>query len=572
MSVSVTRVVFCLMAVLATAAAQTAGTASGRDPAGTGATAMAGVEPVDLAAYAAIRDEGLNHSHAMEFATTLADDFGPRLTGSANLSRANEWARNTLVHFGSGGAHLEDFGEFGLQWQQINTWMRMSAPDNMVFVVQAAPWSVSSQGPTEAEATLANIAGDADFARYRGKLSGKVVFLGPVRATPMPLEPFAHRLTQQELDSGVAVERVRHYYQIRPQRLMEIAQRNAFRDRLKAFLEDEHVLAVVLPSADGNNGGGTGDLEVDDSGTPGTGSWQIDKRAGFPVVIAAIEHFGRVARLLERAVPVKVQFDVQTRDERTDSHGYNVVADFPGYDPKLKRQVVLLGAHMDSWSGGTGATDDGAGVAITLEAARILSVLDLRHRRTVRVVLYGGEEEGLLGTVGYARQHLGELPRSNDPVQQHLIWAWRAPSGQVRALPGYADLSVAYDIDHGGGRLRGVYTAGNSALIPIFKQWIAPLGDLGVSVVVDSPTWPSDQSVYTDLGLPGIAFVQDPLDYETRSHHTNMDTVERLSPPDLAQAAVVEAIFVLNSANRDGLLPRATLSEVAPSRRIDHDN
>ena len=519
--------------------------------------AAAIVAPPDLGAYAAIRDEGLKHSHALEYAAALADEIGPRLTGSPNIAKANDWAKAALAQMGASNPHLEDFGEFGIEWLQRNTWMRMSEPDDMVFIAQAAPWSVSTLGTVEANAIQADITSDTDFARYHGLLTGKIVFLGKTRSAPMPFDAFAQRLTEAQLQNGEAITAIDHYYKIRPQRLAQLSEENAFRDRLRIFLEGEHILAVVLPSRDAPNGGGTGDLSVDTSGMPSSEPWLDAKRPTFPVAVTAIEDYGRVSRLLSRSIPVKIQLNVDTQDIGLHGHGYNVVADFPGSDPILKKQIVLVTAHIDSWASGTGATDDGAGVAISLEALRILKQLNLMMRRTVRVVFNGGEEEGLFGAVGYAEKHLGVLPRSKDVTQQNIIQAWRTPTGPIRKGREYSDFSADYDMDHGGGRIRGVFTGGNPELADIYRQWIAPLHDLGVSRVFDSPYWPSDQSVYDDIGLPGIAFLQDPLDYDSRSHHTNMDTVERLSPADMAQAATVEAIFIYNTANRDHLLPRA---------------
>ncbi len=517
------------------------------------------VEPIDLNAYSAIREEGLNHSHAFEFAAQLADEIGPRLTGSPNLTKANEWAEATLAQVGASGVHLEDFGEFGISWQQRNTWMRMSSPDTMVFIAQAAPWSVSTPGVVEAEAVEADIANDADLAKYRGRLAGKIVFLGENPPSRIPFTPLARRFTDAELRNGDAVADIAHYYQIRPQRLIHRSEESAFHDRLRKFLQAEGVVAVVTPSQSSAEGSGAGNLTVATVSAQGSEPWLAAKRPTFPIAITASENYGRVTRLLSHSIPVKIELNIDARDTDLHGHGYNVVADFPGVDAKLRRQIVLVTAHLDSWAGGTGATDDGAGVAISLEAVRILNQLNLKMRRTVRVVFNGGEEQGLLGALAYAEQHFGVLPRSEDPVQLRIFRAWRASRGPVQKGPDYANFCADYDMDAGGGRVRGVHTGGNPALAEIYRQWITPMSDLGVESVFDSPDWPADQSVYTDIGLPGIAFLQDPLDYDTQSRHTNMDTVERLSASDMAQAATVEAIFIFNTANRDDLLPRAAM-------------
>ncbi|MBS0332575.1 MAG: M20/M25/M40 family metallo-hydrolase [Proteobacteria bacterium] len=526
--------------------------ASARNPRG----AVAATERIDPKLYAAIRQEGLQHSQAMRFATGLADGVGARLMGSPNLRKAYDWAQGQLRDLGAAHVHLEDIGEFGLSWRQDNAWMRMSAPDSMVFVAQAGPWSASSHGVQQGDAIAVELNDAADLDRYRGKLAGKIVLLGPMRATPQPVDPLSVRYSAEALRSGAAVQPQKDYYATRADHLAARSREYLFKAERLKFLQSEHVLALVIPSRDAENAGGTGDLELDNSELGGR-IWLAAERPTFPIMFAAIEDFGRAWRLATGGVPVKLQFDVATTDLGEHEHGYNVVADIEGSDPRLASQIVLVGAHLDSWSSGTGATDDGAGVAIALEAVRILRAVGARPRRTIRVVLYGGEEEGLLGSEAYAARHLGQIPRSEDPDQLALpVSGWRRRTGPMAPGPDYPAFDVAYNLDHGDGRIRAVFAGGNPALAAIYRQWIAPLHDLGVQTVFDMKSWPADQSTFTELDLPGVLFLQDPLDYDSRSHHTNMDTVERLSPPDIAQAATVTAIFLINSANRDALLPR----------------
>lgn len=516
----------------------------------------ASAERIDPKLYAAIRQEGLQRSQAMRFVTGLADGIGARLMGSPNLRKAYDWSQGQLRDLGASNVHLEDMGEFGLSWRQDNAWMRMSAPDSMVFVAQAGPWSAGSHGAQEGDAVAVELADTADFDRYRGKLAGKVVLLGPMRAVPPPVGPFAVRYPVSALRSGAAVQPQRDYYATRAEHLAARSREYLFKAERVKFLQSEQVLAVVIPSRDGADGGGTGDLEIDNSELGGRG-WIAAERPSFPVMFVAIEDFGRAWRLAMAGAAVRLQFDIATTDLGEHEHGYNVVADIKGSDPDLAPQIVLVGAHLDSWSSGTGATDDGAGVAIALEAVRILHVIGARPRRTIRVVLYGGEEEGLLGSEAYAAKHLGQVPRSTDADQLALpVSGWRRRTGPMTHGPDYPTFDVAYNLDHGDGRIRAVFAGGDPALAGIYRQWIAPLRDLGVRTVFDMRSWPADQSTYTELDLPGVLFLQDPLDYDSRSHHTNMDTVERISPPDIAQAATVTAIFLINSANRDAPLPR----------------
>jgi carboxypeptidase Q len=518
---------------------------------------------VDLATYAAVRGEGLGHSEVMTFVSALSDGIGARLMGSPNMQKAYDWSLATLTRLGAHGAHLEDFGEFGLSWRQNNAWMRMSAPDSMVFVAQAGPWSVSTHGSVEGDVVPVEINNEADFAKYRGHLKRKVVFLGPLRPVPTPIEPFAVRYTDAALESGEVSEPVRKYYQTIQPHIRERSETDRFRLSRNAFLQREGVLAIVFPSADGERGGGTGDLAIDNGALAGR-PWVAEERPAFPVIFTAIEDFGRVWRMTQAGTPVRVQFNVDTQDLAKHEHAFNVVADIPGSDPALHSQIVLVGGHLDSWASGEGATDDGAGVAAALEVARILQALHIQPRRTIRIILFGGEEEGLLGSEGYAKSHLGSVPRSTEPDQLLLTReSWRRPIGPVKVLPEYDLLSAAYNVDHGGGRIRAVYTAGNPKLAAVYRRWIAPLKDLGVAAVFDEPSWPADQSTFTNLGIPGILFLQDPLDYSSRSHHTNMDTMERIVATDLAQVATVLTIFAIDSANRDELLPRTKDAEVS---------
>lgn len=504
--------------------------------------------------YAAIREEGLNHSQVMGFATSLADGVGGRLMGSPNMRRAYDWSQAELTRLGLSNVHLEPIGTFGLNWRQKLAWVRMSAPDSMMFVAQAAPWSVATRGPIEGEAVAVALDNDADLIRLRGALAGKIVLLGPLRPTSPPGQLFT-RYTDDEVLDGAAAQAVTAYYKTVGERRARQAQEALFKARRDAFLAAEGVRAVILPSRETDAGGGSGILAIDGSELGGR-PWIAAERPPFPIAYVAIEDFGRAWRLARSGAAVRLQLDIQTEEAEAEP-GYNVVADLPGSDPALAPRIVLVGAHLDSWAAGTGAVDNGAGVAATLEAVRILKALSLKPRRTIRVVLYGGEEEGLLGSEAYARQHLGHIPRSTAPDQMALaVEGRRQKVGPLQTQPGYADFSAAYNLDGGSGRIRAVFAGGNPALAATYRQWIAPLKDLGVLAVYDGPHWPADQSTFTEIGLPGVSFLQDPLDYDSRAHHTNLDTLERISPQDLAQAATVLAIFLINSANADARLPR----------------
>jgi carboxypeptidase Q len=355
-------------------------------------------ENLDLTMYQRIRDEGLGHSHVMEYASALMDGIGPRLTGSPNMKRANEWTRDQLAAMGCSNAHLEDWGEFGMGWQQLNTWVRMASPDAAVFIAQAAPWSPATHGAVQAPAIWMDIKKEEDLKPFKGKLNGKIVLLGEMREVKPVDKPLFERVDDKDL-AKIAE------YPISPEdefaRFMkDFPKRLELQDKIRDFFASEHVLAVVLPSRDGRNAGGSGGTIFDD-GSLGWSSYKRDKALPVPVVVTAIENYGRVYRLLKANVPVTIEMNVDTRFTGDHEHGFDTIAEIPGTDPKLKDEVVMVGGHLDSWASGTGATDNGAGTVVAMEVMRILNALQVKPRRTIRIGLWSGEEQGLFGSRGY---------------------------------------------------------------------------------------------------------------------------------------------------------------------------
>src|SRR4051812_14550306 len=333
-------------------------------------------------------------------------------------------------------------------------------------------------------------------------------------------------------------------------------------DRAGAFFAKGKGAAVIEPSRDAANGGGSGGTLFDDNGaTLGRTPYQADKRGKVPVVVAAIESYGRLYRLTQAHAPVSVQMNVETRFTGEHEHAFNTVAEIPGTDPKLKDQIVMLGGHLDSWIAGTGATDNGAGSIVAMEAVRILKALDIKPKRTIRIALWTGEEQGLFGSKGYATQHFGSTKTSTAPDQMQLPEFMRRPAGPLEVKPEQKLISAYFNVDNGSGKIRGIYTQGNAAVAPIFAQWIAPLKDLGVSTITMRNTGGTDHLSFDAVGIPGFQFIQDDLDYDTRTHHSNQDVYERLQPADLKQIATVEAIFVYNAAQRDQMMPRKPLPD-----------
>jgi peptidase M28-like protein len=511
-------------------------------------------ESVDLAMYARIRDEAVSHTHVMEYASGLMDGIGPRLTGSPNLKRANEWTRDQFTAMGCSNAHLEDWGEFGMGWQQVNTWLRMTAPDTAVFIAQAAPWSPATKGAITAPAIWVDIKDEKDFDKYKGKLAGKIVFFGAMRDVKPVEKPLFTR------DEEADLKRIQTYPLEAPNpdfSFQSFLKGLAVREKIGKFLADEQALAVITPSRDGRNNGGSGGTIFDDTGA-GFG-WLIYQREHanpLPVAVTAIENYGRVYRLLKAGVPVSLELDIDSKFYGDHEHGFDTVAEIPGTDPKLRDEIVMVGGHLDSWASATGATDNGAGTIVAMEVMRILTALGVKPRRTIRVGLWTGEEQGEFGSYGYVKQHFGEIPRSTAPDQLTVTEYDRDASGPIIFKPEFQKISAYFNLDNGSGRIRGIYLQQNAAVAPIFAQWIAPLADLGVGTLTMRDTGGTDHEAFDAVGIPGFQFIQDPLDYGSRTHHSNMDTYERLQPEDLAQAAAVEAIFAYNAAMREQMLPR----------------
>jgi hypothetical protein len=517
------------------------------------------IEKIDLTMYQRIREEGLQHSHVMEYASALTDDIGPRLTGSPNMAKANAWTRDQLAAMGCVNAHLEDWGEFGMGWQQLNTWVRMTSPDTAVLIAQATPWSPSTNGAVSGEAVYVNIQEEKDFEKYRGKLAGKIVFLGEMRDVPPVDKPLFERYSEKELEEIAQYPVSDREGRDMQARLRMYLQRYQLVDKIAQFLADEKALAVVRPSRDGKDGGGSGGTIFDDNGAAlGRQPYLADHKVKVPVVVMAIENYGRVYRLLQAHVPVTIEMDVETKFTGEHEHGYDTIAEIPGTDPKLKDEIVMVGGHLDSWIAGTGATDNGAGSVVAMEVMRILKALDVHPRRTIRIALWSGEEEGLFGSRGYVKQHFGFAPPLETPDQKALPEFLRK-TGSLEIKPEQKLVSAYFNVDNGSGRIRGVYLQENAAVAPIFAQWIAPLKDLGVTTLSMRNTGGTDHLSFDAVGIPGFQFIQDDLDYESRTHHSNMDTYERLQAADLKQIATVEAIFVYNAAMRDQMLPRKPL-------------
>ncbi len=510
-------------------------------------------EQVDLEMVTRIRQEGLGrNSQVMPTLSELTDRLGARVTGSPNMKAANEWARQQLEKLGLVNAHIEGY-PFGRGWELKASAVRMVAPDVAVFYALPKSWTPGTNGTVTGKVVRVKIDKMEDMEKYRGKLAGMVVLLGDMRDVPLPTEAAGRRYDDKNLEEiaqfSPAGPRPRMMMQLDP---AERRRRMELQRAIVKFLGDEKILATVEPSRGGDAG-----LIFVDSGGPR----QKDQPPyPFPALVMTIEHYGRISRLLDRDVPVELELNVQTQFFDDDDRAYNTVAEIPGTDKK--DEIVMLGAHMDSWHGGTGATDDGAGVAACMEAVRILKALGVKPRRTIRVGLWSGEEQGLLGSRAYVAEHLASRPEpprtpNADPVAQFM----RPPQGPLQLKPDYYKVSAYFNIDNGGGRLRGIYLQENAAVRPIFEAWMEPFRDLGFTTISMRNTGGTDHLSFDGVGVPGFQFIQDPMDYGTRTHHSNEDVFERIQPGDMMQMSTILAWFVYNAAMRDQMMPRKALPE-----------
>jgi len=508
-------------------------------------------EKVDLDMVSRIRYEGFRNSKVMEFASGLMDGIGPRLTGSPNAKRANEWTRGQLSAMGLSDAHLESWGPFGRGWSNEYISVRMVSPDIAPLIAYARAWTPGTNGTVKGKCVRVKIEDKKDFAKYKGQLAGMIALFGPDPEVKTLAHPMFVRLGDKELAD---IEQ----YQIPSEkpgfRVRQFLKRTQFINDLNKFLAEEKVMAVV-DHGYGNYGGGTVFVQ---SG----GSWRTGESATVPEVTVALEQWNRIARLLAQKKDVELELNVTNSFHDDDAMQYNTVAELPGTDKK--DELVMLGAHLDSWHSGTGATDNGAGSVVMMEVMRILKALDVKPRRTVRIALWTGEEQGLLGSQNYVQQHFGSRPPLDELALKWMPTLLRREAGPVTLKPEQSKVAAYFNVDNGSGKIRGVFLQENSAVAPIFQAWMQPFKDLGMTTLSMRNTGGTDHLSFDAVGIPGFQFIQDPLDYETRTHHSNMDVYDRLQADDLKQAAVIVASFVYDAAMRDDKLPRKPIEKAIP--------
>jgi hypothetical protein len=507
--------------------------------------AQPAAEKIDLSMIAKIRDEGLNRSQVMDHISWLSDVYGPRLTGGPGIRQAAEWSLKKFAEWGLANPHLETFA-FGKGWSLVRFSAHLIDPQVEPLIGFPGSWTPGTNGPVIADIVRVQVENEAGLEKYRGTLKGKIVLTQPARAVRMLEGPFVLRMTEKDFEEAATVPAGRAGGVGRGGRGAGGGRSGAasFQQRLQEFYKAEGVVALFNRGSDSDMSAGGSDLswrqQRPDGGTifpTGGGSRGADAGTGLPTVTLAVEHYNRLVRILEKGVPVKVELNVQTKFyDETTGNGFNIVAELPGSDPVLKDEIVMLGAHFDSVAAGTGATDNATGSAAMMEALRILKAVGARPRRTIRIGLWGGEEQGLMGSRAYVREHFG------DPA--------------TALKPAHEKLSAYFNSDNGTGRVRGIWLQSNPAVEPIFRLWMKGLEDLGVSAIGPRSVASTDHVSFDAVGLPAFQFMVDRLEYNSRTHHSNMDTFDRVQAGDMIQQATVIAVFAYNAAMRDERLPR----------------
>jgi carboxypeptidase Q len=514
------------------------------------APAAAVADSVDYDAMYKIKEEATTHSALMQTFSYLTDVNGPRLTNSPGMYASAEWAKKQLTDWGLSNVHFEKWGPFGRGWENQKFSAMMTGPQP--FILQGYPkaWTPGTNGPITAEVVQATLNTPEDLDKAKGTLKGKIVLLTPAPAPAFPtangrqpstpgnpsFEPLIRRYTESDL-TDLEKETVRQFDFARLRGAFGPAA-TEFRKKRMAFLIQEGAVAIF----EGSRGEGNGVIFVQGA-QQGEDMRAADAPTVLPQVVLAAEHYGRLQRILEKKLPVSVELNVQSRFTTDSLDSLNIVAELPGTDKK--DEVVMIGAHFDSWQAGTGATDNGISSAVMMEVMRILKATGLKPRRTIRMGLWTGEEQGLLGSRAYVTEHFADRTKMD-------------------LKPEHSKLSVYLNMDNGGGTFRGIYLQGNAAAAPVFETWAKPFESFGMTMRTIRNTTGTDHLSFDAVGLPGFQFVQDPLDYDTRTHHTNLDLYERVFPEDVIKNAIVIATFAYEAANREQMFPRKPLPKPTP--------
>ena len=491
-------------------------------------------------AISKIKNEGLHNSKVMDFAFHLTDVSGPRLTNSPGFFRAANWAKDELTKMGLVNVALEPWGDFGKGWEQNRCYLAVTAPYYFPVVAIPRAWTGSTPGKKSmnAEVIIIQAKDSAElYQNYSGKIKGKIVMMFSTDTLKPSFTPDGKRYTDDDLqkmaNSKSDSARSQGNNNFTPQQLTAMRQRQALQRQMVDFYNKEKPALALSMSRNGNDG----TLFVQNGG-----SYAKDGVNDYAYVMLSGDDYLRIQRLVAAGQKVEMEADVKTSFYNTDLKGYNVVGEIPGTDPVLKDEIVMIGGHLDSWQGATGATDNAAGCAVMMEVLRIIKATGLQPRRTIRIALWSGEEQGLLGSRAYVKNHFA------DPADMVL-------------KPEHAKISAYYNLDNGTGKIRGIYLQGNKEAGPVFLKWLEPFNDLDAKTITIDNTGGTDHQSFDGVGIPGFQFIQDEIEYDTRTHHTNMDTYDHLVPADLTQAATIIAAFVYNTTQLDIKIPRKELPQ-----------
>lgn len=509
------------------------------------ASAQVVQEKIDSAAFAQIRDEGMNRSGVMEMLSYLTDVYGPRLTGSPGYERAAQWAQAKLTSMGLENSHLESWGPFGRGWELKRFSANVIGRQNFPLLAYPKAWSPGTGGTSSGEVLYIDAQTDSALQSYRGKLKGKFVLLSEPREVKAHFTPEASRVADSTLlnmaDADLPGARRgggRRFEMSEAQKARALVEYR----KLEMCQKEGALGLLTISRGDGGN------IFVQQASVPSHPDTPSVKRVSvydpkapkiLPQFAVAAEHYNRLVRMLKKGESPRLEVNLEVNFMKADSE-YNIIAEIPGTD--LKDEIVMIGGHFDSWHGGTGATDDATGSAVCMEAMRILKTLKLAPRRTIRIGLWGGEEQGILGSAGYVKRHFGQ-----------------SVDGKVEQKPEAEKFSVYFNNDNGTGKVRGVYMQGNEAVRPILRSWLKPFDDMGASTLTPSNTGGTDHLSFDAVGLPGFQFIQDQIEYDTRTHHSTMDLYERVQEEDVKQASVIMAAFAYQAAMRDEKFPRKPL-------------
>lgn len=495
-------------------------------------------EKIDYQMMQRIRQEGMQNSKIPELMSYLCDVYAPRLAASPQYREAGKWVVSKLTEFGLEKAGMESFGTLGRGWELKKFYAAMTSPQYMPLIAYPKAWTAGLESTIKGNAVLMDIKKEEDLAAFKGKLKGAIILTKGEQEVPLSLEPDGKRYTDQELEELKLAQSGGGRNQ-NPDQFAAMRAQRELQTKVSAFIRAEGAAVILEPSR-----GKHGTIFVQSGG-----SYRKGSEVSMPQVVVSVEQYNRMVRILQKNIPVALELEIQANFVDTDSLGYNVIAEIPGTDKKLKDEIVILGGHFDTWHAGTGGTDNSAGSAIAMEAVRILKTLGVKPRRTIRIALWDAEEVGLIGSRSYVANHFFDREKKEKK-------------------PEYDKLAAYFNYDNGSGKIRGIYAQGNFEVMPIFEEWLKPFNDLGAKTVTLRNTGGTDHQSFDGVGLPGFQFIQDELEYDTRTHHSNIDVYDHTVSADLIQSAVIMAAFVYNAAMRDEKLPRKYFDPNAiPQRR-----